>query len=95
MATINDTETGDTKRLIIVDQPATNTSQRPHRSAGRYIEPDFTKIVDGVREVTLGTRGLRQRQYWRSRGQIEATVTSSSRVEMTDARLGKSEADKK
>ncbi len=56
--TINDTETGDTKRLIIVD-PASDKYVAKDRT-GRLdllIETDFTKIVDGVQK-TLSTRGL-------------------------------------
>ncbi len=41
--TINDTETGATGRLIIVD-PATNTSQKTATGRlGRYIEPDLQR----------------------------------------------------
>lgn len=50
MTTANDTETGDTKRLIIVD-PSSDKYVAKDRTGrlGKYIEPDFTKIVDGIR----------------------------------------------
>lgn len=50
MTTVNDTETGETKRVIIVD-PSSDKYVAKDRTGrlGKYIEPDFTKIVDGVR----------------------------------------------
>lgn len=98
MTTINDTETGDTKRLIIVD-PASDKYVAKDRTGrlGRYIEPDFTKIVDGVRG-DAEYAWIAPAPTLASREQIEAAVKPtipSSRVEMTDARLGKSEADRK
>lgn len=50
MTTVNDADTGDTKRVIIVD-PSSDKFVAKDRTGrlGRYIEPDFTKIVDGVR----------------------------------------------
>lgn len=98
MTTINDTETGDTKRLIIVD-PASDKYVAKDRTGrlGRYIEPDFTKIVDGVRG-DAEYAWITAAPVLASRKQIEAAAKPtipSSRVEMTDARLGKSEADRK
>lgn len=50
MTTVNDTESGETKRVIIVD-PSSDKFVAKDRTGrlGKYIEPDFTKIVDGVR----------------------------------------------
>lgn len=50
MTTVNDNESGDTKRVIVVD-PASDRYVAKDRTGklGRIIEPDFTKIVDGVR----------------------------------------------
>lgn len=98
MTTINDSETGDTKRLIIVD-PASDKYVAKDRTGrlGRYIEPDFTKIVDGVRG-DAEYAWITAAPVLASREQIEAATNPtipSSRVEMTDARLGKSEADRK
>jgi phage nucleotide-binding protein len=98
MTTINDTETGDTKRLIIVD-PASDKYVAKDRTGrlGRYIEPDFTKIVDGVRG-DAEYAWITAAPVLASREQIKAAAKPtipSSRVEMTDARLGKSEADRK
>ena len=98
MTTINDTETGDTKRLIIVD-PASDKYVAKDRTGrlGRYIEPDFTKIVDGVRG-DAEYAWIAPAPILASREQIKAAAKPtipSSRVEMTDARLGKSEADRK
>ena len=98
MTTINDTETGDTKRLIIVD-PASDKYVAKDRTGrlGRYIEPDFTKIVDGVRG-DAEYAWITAAPVLASREQIEAAAKPTipiSRVEMTDARLGKSEADRK
>jgi len=98
MTTINDTETGDTKRLIIVD-PASDKYVAKDRTGrlGRYIEPDFTKIVDGVRG-DAEYAWIAPAPTLASREQIEAAAKPtipSSRVEMTGARLGKSEADRK
>lgn len=49
MTTVND-ESGETKRVIIVD-PSSDKFVAKDRTGrlGKYIEPDFTKIVDGVR----------------------------------------------
>jgi len=50
MTTVNDASTGETKRVIIVD-PSSDKYVAKDRTGrlGKYIEPDFTKIVDGVR----------------------------------------------
>lgn len=50
MTTVNDTETGDTKRVIIVD-PTSDKQIAKDRTGrlGRFVEPNFTKILDGVR----------------------------------------------
>ena len=98
MTTINDSETGDTKRLIIVD-PASDKYVAKDRTGrlGRYIEPDFTKIVDGVRG-DAEYAWITAAPVLASREQIEAATKPtipSSRVEMTGARLGVSEADRK
>lgn len=50
MTTVNDTESGESKRVIFVD-PSSDKLVAKDRTGrlGRFIEPDFTKIVDGVR----------------------------------------------
>ncbi len=83
--TINDTETGDTKRLIIVD-PASRDKCRKDRTGrlGRYIEPDFTKIVDGVQRTAGRRVGLRQRQHW----QVESkSKQPSSQLSLAHAEM--------
>lgn len=49
MTTANDPETGNAKRVIIVD-PDSDKQVAKDRTGrlGRYIEPDFGKIVDGI-----------------------------------------------
>jgi phage nucleotide-binding protein len=97
MTTVNDAETGETKRVIIVD-PASDKFVAKDRTGrlGKYIEPDFTKIVDGVRG---------DKQYaWvgavaklADKEQIKQAAQPhipNSRVEMRGATMGTSESDK-
>lgn len=50
MTTVTDSETSEIKRIIIVD-PASDKQVAKDRTGklGRYIEPDFSKIVNGIR----------------------------------------------
>lgn len=98
MTTISDTDSGETKRLIIVD-PASDKYVAKDRTGrlGRYIEPDFTKIVDGVRGDAEYS-WIAPVPLPATKEKIEAAAkpaVPSSRVEMTSARLGESEADRR
>ncbi len=82
MTTINDTETGDTKRLIIVD-PARRQIRRkvtaPSARRAMATQPDFTKIVDGVRgDAEYGVDYAAP--VLASREQIEAAVKPTIRA---------------
>jgi len=98
MTTANDSETGETKRLIIVD-PASDKYVAKDRTGrlGRYIEPNFTKIVDGVRGDAEYS-WIDPVPILATKEQIAAAakpVVPNSKVEMTNATLGESEEDRK
>ena len=98
MTTANDNETGETKRLIIVD-PASDKYVAKDRTGrlGRYIEPNFTKIVDGVRGDAEYS-WIDPVPILATKEQIAAATkpaVPNSKVEMTNATLGKSEEDRK
>jgi phage nucleotide-binding protein len=96
MTTVND-DAGETKRVIIVD-PSSDKYVAKDRTGrlGRYIEPDFTKIVDGVRgdqdySWIIGA------QKPVGKDQIASATrpdVPNSKVEMVNAKLGTSEADR-
>lgn len=98
MTTVNDTETGDTKRVIIVD-PSSDKFVAKDRTGrlGRYIEPNFTKIVDGIRgdqtySWIKATPGVV------SKDQIAAATqpdVPNARVEVVQATLGEAEKNGK
>lgn len=98
MTTVNDADTGDTKRVIIVD-PASDKFVAKDRTGrlGKYIEPDFTKIVDGVRGdksyawVAPANRAVSKEEI----SQAAQPHVPNSRVQMQQATLGTSETDKK
>lgn len=98
MTTVNDTETGDTKRVIIVD-PSSDKYVAKDRTGklGRYIEPDFTKIVDGVRG-DKDYSWIKGNPQSVGKDQIASATRPdipNSRVELTQSVLGKSEEDRK
>lgn len=98
MTTANDNETGETKRLIIVD-PASDKYVAKDRTGrlGRYIEPNFTKIVDGVRGDAEYS-WIDPVPILATKEQIAAATkpaVPNSKVEMTNATLGESEEDRK
>lgn len=98
MTTVSDTESGDTKRVIIVD-PASDKYVAKDRTGrlGRFIEPDFTKIVDGVRG-DADYAWINAAPTVATKEQIAAAAKPTipnARVEMTNARLGESEADRR
>jgi len=94
MTTLTD-ESGDTKRVIIVD-PASDKFVAKDRTGqlGKYIEPDFTKIVDGIRGdqsfpwITGGKKGL-------NKDDIKSAITPQlPGFNVENAKLGNNEADK-
>ena len=96
MTTVND-ESGDTKRVIIVD-PASDKFVAKDRTGrlGKYIEPDFTKIVDGVRgdKSYSWIQGAKPEV---NKDQIASAAhphVPNSRVQMTGAIIGSSEEDR-
>jgi len=96
MTTVND-ESGDTKRVIIVD-PASDKFVAKDRTGrlGKYIEPDFTKIVDGVRgdKSYSWIQGAKPEV---NKDQIASAAhpeIPNSRVQMTQATIGSSEEDR-
>lgn len=98
MTTVSDTDSGDTKRVIIVD-PASDKYVAKDRTGrlGRFIEPDFTKIVDGVRG-DADYAWINAAPTVATKEQIAAAAkpaVPNARVEMTNARLGESEADRR
>lgn len=98
MTTVSDTDSGETKRVIIVD-PASDKYVAKDRTGrlGRFIEPDFTKIVDGVRG-DADYAWITPAPTVATKEQIAAAAkpaVPNARVEMTNARLGESEADRR
>lgn len=98
MTTVNDNESGDTKRVIIVD-PASDKFVAKDRTGrlGKYIEPDFTKIVDGVRGDQNYT-WIKGSATTVSKDQITSAArpeVPNARVQMKKAALGTSEEDRK
>lgn len=98
MTTVNDSESGETKRVIIVD-PASDKYVAKDRTGrlGRFIEPDFTKIVDGVRGDAEYS-WISPTPKMATKEQIATAANPkvpNSRVEMIKARLGESEADRR
>lgn len=98
MTTVSDTDSGETKRVIIVD-PASDKYVAKDRTGrlGRFIEPDFTKIVDGVRG-DADYAWINAAPTVATKEQIAAAAkpaVPNARVEMTSARLGESEADRR
>lgn len=98
MTTVNDAESGETKRVIIVD-PASDKFVAKDRTGrlGKYIEPDFTKIVDGVRGDKDYTWIVPKNEPVNP-AQIKDAANPhipNSRVEMAQTQLGTSESDKK
>lgn len=94
MTTVNDAETGDTKRVIIVD-PASDKFVAKDRTGrlGRYIEPNFTKIVDGIRGDKTYT-WIKAVPSVVSKEQITAATqpdVPNARVEVVQATLGEAE----
>lgn len=98
MTTVNDNETGDTKRVIIVD-PASDKFVAKDRTGrlGKYIEPDFTKIVDGV-------RGDQNYSWVKSDPQVVGKdqiasaarpTVPNARVELVSSEVGSSESERK
>lgn len=98
MTTVNDSETGDTKRIIIVD-PASDKYVAKDRTGrlGRYIEPDFTKIVDGVRgdKKYSWIMGLPKTVDKEQIASAASPEVPNSRVRVGQTTLGTSETDKK
>lgn len=98
MTTVNDTETGDTKRVIIVD-PASDKYIAKDRTGrlGRYIEPDFTKIVDGVRGDQSYT-WIKGTAKTADKDEIASAAhphIPNSRVKVVQTELGTTEEDRK
>lgn len=97
MTTVSDAETSETKRVILVD-PASDKFVAKDRTGrlGKYIEPDFTKIVDGVRgdkdyAWIVGTPKPV------SKSEIAAAAqpnVPNSKVQMVDAKIGTSEEER-
>lgn len=99
MTTVNDAESGETKRVIIVD-PSSDKFVAKDRTGrlGKFIEPDFTKIVDGVRG---------DKSYAWIKGGVSEPVgkdaikeathphVPNARVEMSQTTLGGNESDPK
>lgn len=99
MTTVSDTESSETKRVIIVD-PASDKFVAKDRTGrlGKYIEPDFTKIVDGVRGDKDYTWIKNDAVKTVGKDRIKDATqphVPNSRVQMTQATLGTSESDKK
>ncbi len=93
MTTIMILKLDDTRRLIIAIQPATTCRKDRTGLLGRYIEPDLQRSSMAVR-VTLSTRDMAAPEV-ESKSKQPLSTFQAHAVEMTDARLGKSEADKK
>lgn len=98
MTTVNDNESGDTKRVIIVD-PSSDKYVAKDRTGrlGRYIEPDFTKIVDGVRG-DQSYSWIKSTPKAVDKDQIASAANPdipNSRVQLAQATLGTSEEDRK
>lgn len=96
MTTISDAETSETKRVILVD-PASDKFVAKDRTGrlGKYIEPDFTKIVDGVRgdkdyAWIVGTPKPVSKSDIAAAAQPEVP---NSKVQMINAHLGASESE--
>jgi len=94
MTTVTDAE-GDTKRVIIVD-PTSDKFVAKDRTGqlGKYIEPDFTKIVDGIRGdksfpwITGNSKKL-------DKDDIKSAITPQlPGFSVENASLGGNEADK-
>lgn len=98
MTTVSDADTSETKRVILVD-PASDKFVAKDRTGrlGKYIEPDFTKIVDGVRG-DKDYAWIKSSPQAASKDQIASAAqphVPNSRVRVTGATLGTSETDKK
>lgn len=97
MTTINDPESGETKRVIIVD-PSSDKYVAKDRTGrlGKFIEPDFTKIVDGVRGDKEYT-WIKPLPKSVSKKEVESAANPdipNSKVEIVGAKLGESESDR-
>lgn len=96
MTTVSDAE-GETKRVIMVD-PTSDKYVAKDRTGrlGKYIEPNFDKIVNGVRG-DADYAWIISEPTIASKEQIKAAASPEvplSRVEMVGAKLGESEADR-
>lgn len=98
MTTLNDSSSGETKRVIIVD-PSSDKFVAKDRTGrlGKYIEPNFTKIVDGVRGDEKYNWIKSENNSSIDSEQIREAANPhvpNSRVRMQQATLGTSESDK-
>lgn len=98
MTTVSDGDGTDTKRVILVD-PASDKFVAKDRTGrlGKYIEPNFSKIVDGVRGDKDFAWILGEKRTATSDEIKSATQPSipNSKVEMVDAELGDNESNRK
>lgn len=90
------TEDGDTKRIIMVD-PASDKFVAKDRTGrlGRYIEPDFTKIVDGVRGDKSYSWIVGDKQAVDKEKIKSAARPDVPGFNVQNAELGESESDRK
>lgn len=97
MTTVSDGDGTDTKRVILVD-PASDKFVAKDRTGrlGKYIEPNFSKIVDGVRGDKDFAWIVGEKRTATSDEIKSATQPTipNSKVEMVDAELGDNEADR-
>lgn len=98
MTTISDAETSETKRVILVD-PASDKFVAKDRTGrlGKFIEPDFTKIVDGVRgdQEYVWIAGVANRVNATELDDIKNPSIPNEKVRLVGSKLGTSEEDRK